>query len=128
MLASIVSVPLILEFLFAPMNLWTGRTIGNFVRFTVVRLLDPGRRTFRESLRCHFGSSHDRCSPIAATVSAQDSRRFGNSNAGSTRVADAASAASPLHPVAENKIPGHFAPVWLARPIPLRGFEPRYPD
>ncbi|HEY2053837.1 MAG TPA: hypothetical protein VGH14_07890 [Solirubrobacterales bacterium] len=33
-LASILSVPLILEFLFAPMNLWTGRTIENFVRFT----------------------------------------------------------------------------------------------
>jgi hypothetical protein len=29
-----LSVPLILEFLFAPANLWTGRTIGNFVRFT----------------------------------------------------------------------------------------------
>jgi hypothetical protein len=29
-----LSVPLILEFVFAPANLWTGRTIGNFVRFT----------------------------------------------------------------------------------------------
>lgn len=33
-LASILSIPLILEFLFAPMNLWTGRTIENFVSFT----------------------------------------------------------------------------------------------
>ncbi|HEX5450047.1 MAG TPA: hypothetical protein VFW85_08325 [Gaiellaceae bacterium] len=32
--AIVLSVPLILEFVFAPMNLWTGRTIGNFVRFT----------------------------------------------------------------------------------------------
>jgi hypothetical protein len=30
----ILSAPLILEFLFAPFNLWTGRTIDNFVRFT----------------------------------------------------------------------------------------------
>ncbi|MGH3025320.1 MAG: hypothetical protein ACRDLR_02620 [Gaiellaceae bacterium] len=33
-LAIILSAPLILEFVFAPINLWTGRTIGNFVRFT----------------------------------------------------------------------------------------------
>lgn len=32
--AIVLSVPLIAEFLFAPVNLWTGRTIGNFVRFT----------------------------------------------------------------------------------------------
>jgi hypothetical protein len=32
--AIVLSVPLILEFAFAPVNLWTGRTIGNFVRFT----------------------------------------------------------------------------------------------
>jgi hypothetical protein len=32
--AIVLSVPLILEFVFAPVNLWTGRTIGNFVRFT----------------------------------------------------------------------------------------------
>jgi hypothetical protein len=42
--ATILAAPLILEFVFAPMNLWTGRTIGNFVRFTgfappVARLL-----------------------------------------------------------------------------------------
>lgn len=29
-----LSIPLILEFVFAPVNLWRGRTIGNFVRFT----------------------------------------------------------------------------------------------
>jgi hypothetical protein len=29
-----MSIPLILEFVFAPVNLWTGRTISNFVRFT----------------------------------------------------------------------------------------------
>jgi hypothetical protein len=33
-LAVALSIPLILEFVFAPMNLWTGRTISNFVRFT----------------------------------------------------------------------------------------------
>jgi hypothetical protein len=32
--AIVLSVPLILEFVFAPVNLWTGRTIDNFVRFT----------------------------------------------------------------------------------------------
>lgn len=32
--AIVLSIPLILEFVFAPMNLWTDRTIGNFVRFT----------------------------------------------------------------------------------------------
>jgi hypothetical protein len=32
--AIVLSAPLILEFVFAPANLWTGRTIGNFVRFT----------------------------------------------------------------------------------------------
>ena len=32
--AIVLSVPLIAEFLFAPVNLWTGRTSGNFVRFT----------------------------------------------------------------------------------------------
>lgn len=30
----ILSVPLIAEFAFAPANLWTGRTIGNYTRFT----------------------------------------------------------------------------------------------
>jgi len=30
----ILSVPLIAEFIFAPVNLWTGRTIGNCRRFT----------------------------------------------------------------------------------------------
>lgn len=29
-----LSLPLILEFLFGPVNLWTGRTMDNFVRFT----------------------------------------------------------------------------------------------
>jgi hypothetical protein len=33
-LAVVLSIPLILEFLFAPVNLWTGRTIDTFVRFT----------------------------------------------------------------------------------------------
>jgi hypothetical protein len=33
-LAIVLSIPLILEFLFAPVNLWTGRTMDNFVRFT----------------------------------------------------------------------------------------------
>jgi hypothetical protein len=33
-LAIVISIPLILEFLFAPFNLWTGRTMDNFVRFT----------------------------------------------------------------------------------------------
>jgi hypothetical protein len=33
-LALALSIPLILEFVFAPVNLWTGRTISNFVRFT----------------------------------------------------------------------------------------------
>jgi hypothetical protein len=37
-LAVVLSVLLILEFVFAPLNLWTGRTIPNFVRFTG---LDP---------------------------------------------------------------------------------------
>jgi hypothetical protein len=32
--AIIVAVPLILEFVFAPINLWRGRTTANFVRFT----------------------------------------------------------------------------------------------
>jgi hypothetical protein len=32
--AVIISVPLILEWTFAPFNLWSGRTIENFVRFT----------------------------------------------------------------------------------------------
>jgi hypothetical protein len=32
--AIVLSVPLTLEFVFAPANLWTGRTVGNFVRFT----------------------------------------------------------------------------------------------
>ncbi len=32
--ALIISVPLILEWVFAPFNLWTGRTLENFVRFT----------------------------------------------------------------------------------------------
>lgn len=32
--AIILAVPLILEFVFAPINLWTGRTTPNFVRFT----------------------------------------------------------------------------------------------
>jgi hypothetical protein len=32
--AIVLSAPLILEFVFAPANLWTGRTMGNFVRFT----------------------------------------------------------------------------------------------
>src|SRR5262249_50283131 len=43
--AIVLSVPLIVEFVFAPVNLWTGRTIGNFVRFTG---FDPrvGRRLF----------------------------------------------------------------------------------
>lgn len=35
--AVILSVPLILEFTFAPVNLWTGRTMDNFVRFTGFR-------------------------------------------------------------------------------------------
>jgi hypothetical protein len=30
----ILSVLLIAEFVFAPVNLWTGRTIGNYTRFT----------------------------------------------------------------------------------------------
>ena len=30
----ILSVPLIAEFVFAPVNLWTGRTMGNYTRFT----------------------------------------------------------------------------------------------
>jgi hypothetical protein len=30
----VLAVPLILEFVFAPINLWTGRTMANFVRFT----------------------------------------------------------------------------------------------
>jgi uncharacterized membrane protein YhdT len=30
----ILSVPLIAEFVFAPINLWTGRTMGNYRRFT----------------------------------------------------------------------------------------------
>ena len=33
--AIVLSVPLIVEFVFAPLNLWTGRTIGNFIRFTI---------------------------------------------------------------------------------------------
>lgn len=33
-LAVILAVPLILEFVFAPINLWTARTMPNFVRFT----------------------------------------------------------------------------------------------
>ena len=32
--AVILTVPLLLEFIFAPFNLWTGRTMDNFVRFT----------------------------------------------------------------------------------------------
>jgi hypothetical protein len=32
--AIVVSVPLILEWAFAPFNLWSGRTLENFVRFT----------------------------------------------------------------------------------------------
>lgn len=32
--ALIISVPLILEWTFAPFNLWSGRTLENFVRFT----------------------------------------------------------------------------------------------
>jgi hypothetical protein len=31
---AILSLLLAAEFVFAPVNLWTGRTIGNFVRFT----------------------------------------------------------------------------------------------
>jgi hypothetical protein len=30
----ILSILLIAEFMFAPVNLWTGRTIGNYTRFT----------------------------------------------------------------------------------------------
>ncbi len=43
----ILSVPLIAEFVFAPVNLWTGRTMGNYTRFTglppwsATRLLAP---------------------------------------------------------------------------------------
>lgn len=33
-LAIVLSAPLILEFVFAPINLWTGRTTDNFVCFT----------------------------------------------------------------------------------------------
>jgi hypothetical protein len=33
-LAIVLSAALILEFAFAPVNLWTGRTIPNFIRFT----------------------------------------------------------------------------------------------
>lgn len=33
-LAIVLAAPLILEFVFAPINLWTGRTTANFVRFT----------------------------------------------------------------------------------------------
>jgi hypothetical protein len=33
-LAVIIATALILEFVFAPINLWTGRTMPNFVRFT----------------------------------------------------------------------------------------------
>jgi hypothetical protein len=36
--AVVLSVPLIAEFSFAPINLWTGRTMPNFTRFTG---LDP---------------------------------------------------------------------------------------
>jgi hypothetical protein len=32
--AVVLAVPLILEFLFAPVNLWTGRTMDNYLRFT----------------------------------------------------------------------------------------------
>jgi hypothetical protein len=32
--AIVISVPLILEWAFAPFNLWSGRTLENFVRFT----------------------------------------------------------------------------------------------
>jgi hypothetical protein len=32
--AIVLSIPLILEFVFAPANLWRGQTIANFVRFT----------------------------------------------------------------------------------------------
>lgn len=32
--AIVLSLLLALEFVFAPLNLWKGRTIGNFVRFT----------------------------------------------------------------------------------------------
>jgi hypothetical protein len=32
--AIVLAAPLILEFVFAPINLWTGRTTANFVRFT----------------------------------------------------------------------------------------------
>jgi hypothetical protein len=35
--ADILAVPLILEFVFAPINLWTGRTMDNFRRFTGFR-------------------------------------------------------------------------------------------
>lgn len=43
----ILSVPLIAEFVFAPVNLWTGRTMGNYTRFTAlppwfaIRILAP---------------------------------------------------------------------------------------
>lgn len=33
-LVYVLSAPLVLEFLFAPFNLWSGRTIENWVRFT----------------------------------------------------------------------------------------------
>ena len=33
-LAVVLSVLLIAEFVFAPINLWTGRTMANFTRFT----------------------------------------------------------------------------------------------
>jgi hypothetical protein len=47
LVALIISVPLILEWTFAPFNLWSGRTLENFVRFTgfqprvATRLLAP---------------------------------------------------------------------------------------
>lgn len=47
----ILSVLLIAEFVFAPVNLWTGRTIGNYTRFTglppwlATRVLAPAGET-----------------------------------------------------------------------------------
>jgi hypothetical protein len=49
--ALIISVPLILEWTFAPFNLWSGRTLENFVRFTgfqpqvATRLFAPAKLT-----------------------------------------------------------------------------------
>lgn len=49
--AAILSVSLILEFVFGPLNLRTGRTMDNFVRFTGFRptVAAPGQLSGRHS-------------------------------------------------------------------------------